>query len=346
MKSTIRLSRLYLDPAIQSRIRIDEALVAEYAEQIQAGAEFPPIVIFHDAKSDKYLVADGFHRTMATQKCKKRPTISCIIKTPPEHQAARMAATIFAATSNADHGLRRTNADKRRAIANLLDYPAYQQCSDRAIAKLVGVDHKTVAEVRRNVGNSPPKPKSVGPAGVTRKEAEKQAAALEDQRHQTADAPEAAGYLCQNPKCGHNECDEDGACTKCKDPGPPATRTKPAQAEAVEHGGPFSVGAVPIKFMDVFGQQHNFRSLVKKLGENLAAIEHLRNTTAGTFLAERFEAIKTDIGNAQRALKFSMPHDVCGYCQGKGCKRTGSDKTPCREGGWVAKGMKGVTDEV
>jgi hypothetical protein len=99
---------------------------------------------------------------------------------------------------------------------------------------------------------------------------------------------------------------------------------------------------IPKKLREVFDAQPEFRSIVQQLGKTLGSIDELRKTPAGVILAERFERIRADIHNAQRELKFSMPHAVCPYCKGAGCKRTGADKTPCRETGWAVKGMTGA----
>ncbi len=53
--------------------------------------------------------------------------------------------------SNASHGLRRTQADKRRAIERLLRDEEWSKWSNRKIAKAAKVDHKTVEKVRREL---------------------------------------------------------------------------------------------------------------------------------------------------------------------------------------------------
>jgi hypothetical protein len=50
-------------------------------------------------------------------------------------------ALLFAVGSNATHGLRRTNADKRRAMTMLLIHPEYSEWSDRALARRACVGH-------------------------------------------------------------------------------------------------------------------------------------------------------------------------------------------------------------
>ena len=54
------ISEIIIDPAIQTRARINDAVVKEYADELMAGTTFPAVVVFDDGNK-KYL-ADGFHR--------------------------------------------------------------------------------------------------------------------------------------------------------------------------------------------------------------------------------------------------------------------------------------------
>ena len=53
--------------------------------------------------------------------------------------------------ANIPQGLRRTNADKRKAVRLALLHPYSRAWSDRLIGKHVGVDHVTVGRVRREL---------------------------------------------------------------------------------------------------------------------------------------------------------------------------------------------------
>ena len=63
-------------------------------------------------------------------------------------EGTRRDAILAAAAANATHGLRRTNADKRRAVLTLLRDPEWVKWSDRKIGAGRSVDHKTVAAIR------------------------------------------------------------------------------------------------------------------------------------------------------------------------------------------------------
>jgi len=113
--------------------------VSDYARAIQAGAKFPPIVVFRDADS-KHWVADGNHRRAAAELA-GRVHIDAEL-----HIGTWRDALMYGARSNEAHGLRRTNLDKRHAIALVLrEYP---DLSLRAIARAANVNHETVKSVR------------------------------------------------------------------------------------------------------------------------------------------------------------------------------------------------------
>ena len=57
-------------------------------------------------------------------------------------------AVLYSVGANSDHGLRRTNEDKRRAVLRLLEDEEWGQWSDRAIAEKCAVGHDMVATLR------------------------------------------------------------------------------------------------------------------------------------------------------------------------------------------------------
>jgi hypothetical protein len=60
--TTIAVESIKRDDALICRARgVNAAAVREYSEAMAAGATFPPVVVFCDAKGVHWL-ADGFHR--------------------------------------------------------------------------------------------------------------------------------------------------------------------------------------------------------------------------------------------------------------------------------------------
>jgi hypothetical protein len=61
----IRLAEIVGAADTQMRVvGIDPGTVASYAEDLKAGATFPPIRVYHDGA--EYHLADGFHRMTGT----------------------------------------------------------------------------------------------------------------------------------------------------------------------------------------------------------------------------------------------------------------------------------------
>lgn len=161
-KSTTRLrvSELRTNGGTQARERIDPETVDAYAAAMADGAEFPPPVAFFDGTV--YWLADGFHR-VASAKKNAVESIDVDVRSGDRRQAI-----LFAVGANAVHGLRRTNADKRRAVTVLLSDDEWRQRSDRWIAEKCGVSNRFVGEFRATVNGTQLNPRT-GQDGKTRK---------------------------------------------------------------------------------------------------------------------------------------------------------------------------------
>ena len=144
MASKIDPKRIRIDCDTQSRIEMNEPVIAEYAEAMERGDEFPAILVFFDEETDEFILVDGFHRYFAHMRAKPNDPILAEqrIGTVEDARWESLAA-------NKSHGLRRSNADKRNTVKQALLHPKGVNLSDRQIAKHVGVDHKTISTVRR-----------------------------------------------------------------------------------------------------------------------------------------------------------------------------------------------------
>jgi hypothetical protein len=123
---------------LQTRAVTDSAYVDELADRMRAGDVFPPIVLF--SKGKESWLADGIHRLDAAIKAQKTIGVD-------ERKGDWADAVEFACGANASHGLRRSNADKRRAVKLALS--AFSNRSSRAIAELCGVGDDLVEEIRK-----------------------------------------------------------------------------------------------------------------------------------------------------------------------------------------------------
>lgn len=134
-------SKIQLDGGTQTRVALHEETVAEYAAAMEEGAQFPPVVVFHDGTN--YWLADGFHR-VAAEKVVGWSETNADVK-----QGTRRDAVLYSVGANGEHGLRRTNADKRRAVETLLRDEEWVKWSDREIARRCGVGYSLVADARK-----------------------------------------------------------------------------------------------------------------------------------------------------------------------------------------------------
>jgi len=143
---SLPLSQLRLDGGTQPRAALDEDIIAEYADCMQAGDVFPPVVVFHDGTD--YWLADGFHRWYAALRTAggAHGELACDIR-----QGTQRDAILYSVGANAAHGLRRSNADKRQAVITLLNDPEWKQWSNNEIAKRCAIDSATVDDIRRKI---------------------------------------------------------------------------------------------------------------------------------------------------------------------------------------------------
>ena len=137
----IAVSQVRLDGGTQSRARIHEDTVAEYAEAMASPETvFPPIIVYFDGAD--YWLADGFHRLEAWKRIGRS-------EVPAEiRQGDRRKAILHSVAANSAHGLRRTNDDKRRAVLTLLEDAEWSQWSNREIARRCAVGDHLVADLR------------------------------------------------------------------------------------------------------------------------------------------------------------------------------------------------------
>lgn len=163
----INLDKIIISGGTQSRDKIDENVVADYADAMLAGVQFPPLEVFHDGVS--YWLADGFHRYFAAKRAGS-PGFKCNL-----HEGTLREAVLFSLGANKSHGLQRSAATKRKIVIAMLSDIEWQDWSDREIAKQCGVSHPFVAAMRKEVGSTKTETKYKRDGKtVVRKEPEKQ----------------------------------------------------------------------------------------------------------------------------------------------------------------------------
>lgn len=129
------------DNSTQSRVALNDAVVAEYAEVIRLGGELPPVIVFNDGASDGLWLADGFHRFHA-HRAAGAMEISCDVRV-----GTRRDAVLYSLGANAKHGLRRSNDDKRHSVRILLADAEWAAMSENRMAEVCGVSRTLIRAV-------------------------------------------------------------------------------------------------------------------------------------------------------------------------------------------------------
>jgi transposase len=144
----IGIDKIRIDGGTQSRVKIDKNVVAQYADDILNGDEFPPVVLFFD--SVDYWLADGFHRYFANKRI-NTPGINAEVR-----DGSVRDAILHGIEANNRHGLRPSNEDKRKGVVTMLKDIEWQDYSNRDIATICGVSHTTVNTVRKELEEGKP----------------------------------------------------------------------------------------------------------------------------------------------------------------------------------------------
>jgi hypothetical protein len=140
MNKVLNIDLLVLHGDLQSREEISETAVSEYAEDIKAGDSFPAVLVYFDGI--EYYLTDGYHRYHAHKRAEKASILCEVVN------GTYRDAILRSTGANPDHGVRRTSADKRKAVMKLLNDDEWKKWSNIAIAKQCKVSASLVASLR------------------------------------------------------------------------------------------------------------------------------------------------------------------------------------------------------
>jgi DNA modification methylase len=142
----LSIELIQMNGGTQPRAAMEQNTVDEYAAEMREGVTFPPVTVYFDGQV--YWLADGFHRVHAALEIGRR-VIEAEVR-----QGTRREAVLHSVGANAAHGLRRLNADKRRAVETLLRDVEWVAWSDREIARRCEVGAPFVGNLRKELGLS------------------------------------------------------------------------------------------------------------------------------------------------------------------------------------------------
>lgn len=127
--------------ATQVRVKLNKDVIELYEKDITNGADMPPVEVYCESGSERYILADGFHRLLAHVN-------AGVEEIAVDVKEGGMAEALLAALgANTEHGLRRSNADKVHAVEMCLKDPALSQRTQAEIADICRVHINTVQRV-------------------------------------------------------------------------------------------------------------------------------------------------------------------------------------------------------
>jgi len=304
MKKTMNVIDIKAERDLQPRVRTSAAVVAEYAALIESGITLPPVEVVYDGTD--YWLTDGWQRVEAAI------NIGVSLIEANVTKGSRADAAWAAVTANSTHGLRRTNADKRRAVELALKHEKGKNLAAAKIAEHCGVSDKFVTSVSDSLVTAAVIPK-------------KQTAAER--------AAEALADPANEGKSNREIADEIGVGRDT---------VNQAASDRNPNGSDFGQVALdPLK--DQFDNELEgevaidfevippiIKEHMKSLNSITAAINRMYTAEdrATRFLTHnRFKAAARELKSLLQSL---VPHCLCPSCGGDGC-------TGCRNTGWVNK---------
>ncbi len=331
---------------LQTRLMLSADTVEDYADAMRNRAKFPPVTVFADAERNTLWLADGFHRVAAAE-------ASGFKHVKADVKPGTFADALnFALGANANHGLRRSNADKQHTLEMAWDnrrelWPREDDADPSAavLADACGISLGTVNRFLAEV--EPISKREVRKAGIPQKKT--QDAPAEPSKKGGSKPPVRKVFGIDGKvrpvapvrpagRCRHmdaegfctNEKMQGGGfkCTGCENKEVLPTRTPPAYSHAK--------GVMTDRFGVEIPMEIRGAFKVETVRDEIET--HLR--TAATLLkramdekdpsvAQFRQADLIDLQNALRTAKFTRPHCVCRICQGNGrgsctaCHETG-----------------------
>jgi len=146
---SLLLNDIDISSGTQVREFLDRSVIEKYAELMESGIEFPPVIVFYDQSENKYYLADGFLRYKAVE-FNDAEEIKAEIR-----QGSLRDAILHACFANGKHGLPLTNSDKIKVVTIFLEDEEWKKWSDREIARKSGVSHTFVSKIRNEICETP-----------------------------------------------------------------------------------------------------------------------------------------------------------------------------------------------
>jgi uncharacterized ParB-like nuclease family protein len=281
----LKLAEIRIDAGTQTRAVLNEDTIADYAEAMTEGAKFPPVVVFTDGCRDgqavesvSYLLADGFHRLRAADRCGWKEIEADIRK------GTLLDALRYSLGANTVHGLRRSNADKRRCVEIALR--EFAKLSDRALAAMCGVSNNFVGEVRKDQLSSDDSSNSQTPAKTNISEPPATRTGRDGKQRPATQPP--------------------------RDHGPPPVQEKDPNGKLI-----------PSKLLPLWRRRQEIQDQVTQISKIRSELERGNEEKDLLYAELSYQQAHAALSTAYTAIKATMPYCVCPSCQGEGCRACG-----------------------
>lgn len=308
----LELAKIRIDGGTQPRASIDEDVVADYAERI---ADLPPAHVFFDGA--EHWMADGFHRYHGNAKAGKKKMLVFI------HKGTKREAILFSVGANAEHGLRRTNADKRRSVETLLKDEEWGKKSARWVADQAKVSHDFVCRVRNELNCHPMTVESLD--GKTRSVTQKDP-------HRWTGLPNEIQKKVKSGQISVGLANAEFDKQKKENDVPVYFPSPPHKAELKKTISRDELGTEikDPKIIAAFNRRYEILDLMGQVSKIKSTVESAVESKDPLFYRVNSSNFQAECNNARRELKMTLPHCLCPYCGGRGCK-------VCHNHGWVSK---------
>lgn len=270
------LTQVRTDGGTQSREKINEEHVSELVEIMKTGKKLPPIDVYHDGT--EHWVSDGFHRVMAHTREDKR-TIRANV-----HKGTRQDAIKASIGSNTEHGLKRTNGDKRKAVEMALrEFP---ELSDMAIAEMAVVTREYALRVRHEIAPQP----------VIRSQVETRIG-VDGKARRIPPPPPADWKPPEQP---------------ARRPTPPPPGKAPAKASQKDATG----HDIPDFLQPLFDRGQEVQEILSDLSRIKGMLIRAQDGDDQLFREVNYQSVFAAIQTAYNEIKATRPYAVCPYCHG------------------------------
>lgn len=281
----IPVSSIRLDTGIQSRERINEDYVQELANLLTEGKALPPVEVFEDGT---YIwMADGFHRALAHAR------IGLVEIEANVNKGTQKDAIWHSCSANQSHGLRRTNADKRRAVEMALKMKP--ELSDRGLAEHVGVNSEMVGGVRRLLSETDTRispPERIGKDG---------------RKYHVSDSDTSKSHA-----------SSDDTPRSAKPPPPPKVRVFPKDTKGKE---------IPNGLIPLWSRRDEVKGLINNLNEIKRVLKKAWDDKDPLYAGGKMGRSPFDYQHAEAKLSMlindlyaAYPVRVCPACKGETCR--------------------------